>query len=816
MAEYRDFEVLDDDPREEDGSLVVNLDDAGPVRADATQHDVNLALALPELELPQVAQEVFIAVEDDIASRAEWEELLVEGLKELGLRIEDTTDPFEGACTAVHPLLIENAVKFQSKAIHEVFPAQGPVKIREDALPPGGEAMKVANAARVFLNYQLTEEMDEYYEDTERLLFHVGVMGSAFRKSYWDTFLRRPVSEFVPVDHFIVGYNTSDLKRARRYTHILCRTEDEYKSDIEAEIYADLDLGPPGQATVGKIAQEIDRLRGITVPTNYNAYTFYEHHCYLKLSVDGYELLPYIVTLDKQTQKILAIRRNWDQADALKKKVEYFTHYTFVPGIGFYGLGLIHLIGSLGKTASSTLRILVDSAMFATLQGGFKARGLRIVGGNKPIEPGEFRDVEAVGLDLTKAIVPLPFKEPSATAYELLKFVVMSGQKFADSTEQVIADSNNQGPVGTTMALLEASTRFFSAIHKRMHNSFKRELAKIVRLNAMYHPREDIKKLFSQTDVQIIPTSDPNTPSNAHRLARLQTMLQMSTQAPEIYNKAELHKDMLIAMGQNDPERYIPPPPQPQPLDPLSDILAATQGQPIKAFEGQDHDSHVIVKQAFLQNPAGGQNQAMGQVAPMLAANIREHLVLRFVERVKAMGGTDEQAMAKAASQVAQMDIAQAQALTQEATGPDPYVAIERDKVRLEEKKHEDTLITKVAELALRKYAEDIKAEKLEKDDFAKGAQVGQKDKADTLKVAVKAKTDMEKIAAQERGQVRQAQIQREADVRKSQLDEKKAAMDADIKREGNELKAAKDMAEVKIKDAAQQAKARDKETPEN
>ena len=423
-------------------------------------HYANIAEFLDDEELQEIGEDVCEAYEADKESRAEWESTFERGFDLLGLKLQETTEPFEGSCTAVSPLIIESAVKFQSKATIELFPANGPVRtqIVGDVTP---EREQQAQRVQDFMNYQFTEQITEYFDEFEKMLFHLPLIGSAFKKMFYDPMMMRPCSEFVPVDQFYVSYHASDLQKAERYTHVISRTPNEMDRDIFSGMYMDADLAEATAPDPDSFTSKIDSIMGISPAENYDLqYVLLEQHCYLDLpepfNNPDEVALPYVVTVEEESRKVIAIRRNWSKEDPTQSKQTYFTHYKFVPGFGFYGLGLIHLLGNMTMSATSALRSLVDAGQFSNLPGGFKARGVRVVGGNDPIAPGEFREVEATGLDLQKSIVPLPYKEPSQTLYNMLNWLTEAGQKFADSTEQIVNESSNYGPVGTTMALIES------------------------------------------------------------------------------------------------------------------------------------------------------------------------------------------------------------------------------------------------------------------------------------------------------------------------------------------------------------------------
>ena len=453
---------------EDDGGVVIefgNSDQEGPDELPEYAMDdeegffKNLVDDLDEDTLEEIANQVLDNYEADKESRAEWESMFERGFDLLGLKIEEASEPFEGACTAVHPLIIESAVKFQSKATQELFPAAGPVRTQ---ILGKSDKRREEQSQRVktFMNYQLTEQIPEYFDETERMLFNLPLIGSAFKKIYFDTTLNRPVSEFVPIDQFFVSYYATDLRRADRYTHLIYRSPIELQRCINAGMYAEIDLPTAAVPSQTAMAEKMNTILGLSPSSQHDPqYVLLEQHCYLELPTELTEeddglALPYIVTIEEQSRKVLSVRRNYNPNDPAKQKKMFFTHYRYVPGFGFYGLGLIHFLGNLTMTATAAMRALVDAGQFANLPGGFKQKGVRIVGDNDPISPGEFKDVEATGVNLQQAIIPLPYKEPSATLFNMLNFISQTGQKFADTTEQMVSDAASYGPVGTTMALL--------------------------------------------------------------------------------------------------------------------------------------------------------------------------------------------------------------------------------------------------------------------------------------------------------------------------------------------------------------------------
>ena len=715
------FEVADD------GGVIVDFADETEASMEPSEEISewygDLCGTLEEQDLFDIAIDVIENYQADKDSRGEWESMFERGFELLGLKLEPGSEPFEGACTAVHPLLIESAVKFQSKASGELFPSSGPVKTNILGKHTPDKELQ-ANRVQNFMNYQVTEQMPEYFDEFERMLFHLPIIGSAFKKIYYNATLKRPVSEFIPIDQFYVSYFATDLRNADRYTHVIYRSPVEIARDIKAGIYQDAELPEPGQVNLSSFTEKMDTILGLSPSSDKDPqYILLEQHCYLDIE-NKEQSLPYIVTVEEKSRQVLSIRRNYEQDDPSMEKRSHFVHYRFVPGFGFYGLGLIHFLGNLTMSATAAMRSLIDAGQFANLPGGFKAKGLRIVGDNEPISPGEFKEVEATGVDLSKAIIPLPYKEPSSTLFQMLTFVASAGQKFADSTEQVISDAASYGPVGTTMALLEASSKFFTAIHKRVHKSQKDEFRILAKINYDYLPNEypydvpfEDRSIFKNDfdgRIDIIPVSDPNIPSNAHRMMMANMALQMAQQSPPgMFNMEALNRTILHAANMPNLEEILPPKVEPKPLDPVSDIMAATKGVPIAAFPGQNHDAHIQVKMAYLQDPANGANPVMQRIQPILQANIQEHSVLKYQEQ---MNGMTEQLMSQLPPEQAQnpasieMIMGQAaqqvmnanQAMGQAQSPEQQLVALEQAKVELQKQKIQSDTMVQAAEMELK------------------------------------------------------------------------------------------------------------------
>jgi len=723
------------------GAPTIEPDEDGGVTVDFTQTSIemnpeseteqwygNIADTLDDESLTQIAEDVVNNYTADKDSRGEWESMFERGFDLLGLKIEDASEPFEGACTAVHPMLIESAVKFQSKAIQEMFPANGPVKtqILGKTTP---ERELQSNRVKDFMNYQVTEQMPEYFDEFERMLFHLPLIGSAFKKVYYDANLKRPVSEFIPIDQFYVSYYSSNLRKADRYTHVIYRSPVDLAKDMRTGIYDEIELPEATNPNPTSFSEKMDTILGLS-PTESSdpQYTLLEQHCYLEIEEDY--ALPYIVTVEEQSRTILSIRRNYKKDDKQQQKISHFVHYRFVPVFGFYGFGLMHFLGNLTMTATAAMRSLVDAGQFANLPGGFKAKGVRLVGDNEPISPGEFKEIEATGVDLSKAIIPLPYKEPSSTLFQMLGFVTAAGQKFADSTEQIVSDAATYGPVGTTMALLEASSKFFSAIHKRLHKAQREEFKILARIDYEYLPMEypyevpyAEQSVFKQDfdgRVDVIPVSDPNIPSNAHRMMLSQMALQMAQQSPPgMFNIEALNRTILNAANMPNIEEILPPKKEPQQMDPISDIMAATKGIPIKAFEGQNHDAHIQTKMAYLQDPQNGANPIMARLRPIFDANIQEHSIMKYQEQMSGTTKLMMEQMPQQAQQPTEIEAVMAaaaqdvlnanKAMGQQMSPEQQLVALEQAKVELEKEKLKLDAAKENAKIAIEAQGLDIK-----------------------------------------------------------------------------------------------------------
>ena len=813
----------------EDGGIIVNFDQSTEIEEEVSAEEwySNIAENIHEEDLTFIANEVLDTFQADKDSRGDWESMFERGFDLLGLKLEDASEPFEGACTAVHPLLIESAVKFQAKASQELFPSGGPVK-SQILGTQSVQKQEQANRVQNFMNYQLTEQMPEYFDEMERMLFHLPLIGSAFKKVYYDANLKRPVAEFIPIDQFYVSYNASDLRKADRYTHIIYKNPIDMYKDLESGIYSNIELPEATNPNPSSFATKMDTILGLSPTSDSDPqYVLLEQHVQLDIpdpETEEGQFAPYIVTVEEQSRQILSIRRNYEPNDPNKEKRIHFVHYRFVPGFGFYGLGLIHFLGNLTMTATAAMRNLVDAGQFSNLPGGFKAKGVRMVGDNDPIAPGEFKEVEATGIDLSKAIIPLPYKEPSSTLYNMLQFVTTAGQKFADSTEQIVSDAASYGPVGTTMALIEASSKFFSGIHKRLHKAQRNEFKIIAQIDYDYLPveypydvpnesRTIFKKDFDGA-VDVVPVSDPNIPSNAHRMMLANMALQMAQQSPPgMFNLEALNRTILNAANMPNMEEILPPEPKPQPMDPVSDITAATKGLPIAAFPGQNHDAHIQVKMAYLQDPMNGANPIMQRLRPVLEANVQEHSIMKYQEQMSGVTAVMVEQLPQAQNNptaieavmaAAAQDVLNANMAATQAQSPEQQmVALEQARVEVEKEKLKLDAVTENAEMAINMQELELKRQQQMIDAQQAGINIlarEEKATADrTSKEALKQLDVMAKMAIEEeRIQLEQQKLLTDAAVKQAEIESKDRQMNL------KSLEAAEKIGQQDEKDEAQ------------
>jgi hypothetical protein len=611
--------------------------------------DCNLAEYISEGALTELAGDLTGDYEEDISSRKDWIQTYVDGLELLGMKIEERSEPWEGACGVYHPLLSEALVKFQAETIMETFPAQGPVKtqiIGKETV----EKKEAASRVQDDMNYQLTDVMTEYRPEHERMIWGLGLSGNAFKKVYFDPSLNRQVSMFIPAEDIVVPYGASSLESSNRVTHVMRKTENEVKRLQYAGFYRDVELEEPN-GVLDEVEKKIAEKMGFRASSD-DRYKLLEMH--VDLDLEGYEdkdkdgeptgiALPYVVTIEKGTSTILSIRRNWRPEDETKQKRNHFVHYGYVPGFGFYCFGLIHLVGAFAKSGTSLIRQLVDAGTLSNLPGGFKTRGLRIKGDDTPIAPGEFRDVDVPSGVLKDNLMPLPYKEPSQVLYSLLGTIVEEGRRFASAGDMKISDMSANSPVGTTLAILERTLKVMSAVQSRIHYSMKQELKLLKEIirdyttdEYNYEPVEGSPRA-KQSDydlVTVIPVSDPNAATMAQKIVQYQAVLQLAQQAPQIYNLPHLHRQMLEVLGITNAQKLVPLEDDQKPQDPITENMNIISGKPVKAFVYQDQDAHITAHQNFLQDPQTaaiiGQNPLANQMTAAMQAHIAQHFGFKY------------------------------------------------------------------------------------------------------------------------------------------------------------------------------------------
>ena len=752
----------------------------------------NLAETLDEGFLSGLAGELDSNITDDKGSRKEWEKAYVNGLKLLGLQIEERTEPWNGACGVFHPMLTEAVVRFQSESITETFPAQGPVRTKII----GKETPQVKEAAvRVEedMNFELTEVMTEYRPEHERMLWSLPATGSAFKKVYFDPNLGRQVAMFVPAEDVILPYGTTDLDTCYRLTHVMRKTKNDIIKLQQGGFYMDVELPDPSKAT-DDIQKAKDKETGFS-DLNDDRYTLYECHADLVIEDDPYcdkdddgeptgIALPYVVTIIKGTNTILSIRRNWKEDDDLKLKRMHFVHYQYIPGFGAYGFGLFHLIGGFAKNATSLMRQLVDAGTLSNLPGGLKSRGLRIKGDDTPIAPGEWRDVDVASGNIRDSILPLPYKEPSTTLFNLLNTIVDEGRRFAATADMKVSDMSANSPVGSTLAILERQLKVMTAVQARMHYTLKRELKLIKDLirdytdpDYEYNPEYGTKKAKQEDydKVDLIPVSDPNAATMSQRVVQYQAVIQMAQMAPDIYNLPELHRSMLNVLGIKNAEKLVPLEDDMKPKDPVSENMDIIRCEPAKAFFYQDHEAHIQVHMAAAQDPMiqqlVGQNPKAQQIMAAMAAHISEHVAYAYRQKIEQRLGMplppeDEKLspeietalsgmMAQAAQQVLQQNQAQVAQQQAQQQAQDPMFQLQQQELQI-----------KQAELGLK-----------EKKIAADAATQADKLELEKAKAAAQMQLEERKIQAQEEREGMRMGIEVSKEKEKADLQRKQAAL---------------------------------------
>jgi len=689
------------------------------------EHNENIAELLDENELSVIADELLEAYSADLESRAEWEETYYDGLELLGLKIEDRSEPWEGAFGVYHPVLAEAVVKFQAETIVETFPAQGPVKTKLIGAY-SREKTDAANRVREDMNYMLTDGMPDYRSEHERVLWNLPIAGSAFKKVFYDAALDRPVAQFVPAEDFIVSYGASSLETCQRFTHRMKRSKNEIRKMQVSGFYRDVDLGDP-VADSDDVSRRKDELGGYNASQD-DRYTILEIHC--ELDIDGFEdtdkngdptgiEVPYVVTIDKGTGEVLSIYRNWEEGDTNKRRLNHFTHYTYVPGFGFYGFGLIHLIGGYAKGATSIMRQLVDAGTLSNLPGGFRTRGMRIRGGDTPIAPGEFRDVDVPTGTIRDNIMPLPYKEPSQVLSGMLSQIVDEARRFAAMADVQVSDMQANSAVGSTLAVLERQLKTMTAVQARVHAAMKVEFKILKRIVADMAPADYEYDAYGDEPMgarridykttDIIPVSDPNASTMAQRVAQYQSLLQLAQQAPDLYDLPKLHRQMIEVLGVKNANELVPDKTDIKPMDPVTENMAMLQGKPVKAFAYQDHEAHIAAHMAAAQDPKLQEllkNDPKAQMKMMAGQeHINEHLAFAYRQQLEEQLGVplpnydaDEgeslpesaeialsRLVAEAAQKLLGKNQQEAQAKQAEAAKNDPVVQMQQKELQLQE-----------------------------------------------------------------------------------------------------------------------------------
>ena len=752
---------------EEDGSISVVLDPELQERMIGPDHDSNFAEFLDQGDLEAIGSELVDLFESDKQSRKEWSRSYTKGLDLLGMKIEERDQPWPGASGVFHPVLTEACVRFQAQAIMEIFPASGPVRTQIVG-NIDTDSSRQAQRIEKEMNYQLTENMTEYRDETEQLTFRLPLAGSCFRKVYYDPLLERPKSIFVPAEEFVVSYGASDLETCERYTHVMKKSANELAKMMVNGFYSDIDLPVPATEPTD-IDEKYDELTGET-EVGYeddNRYTILEFHVDYDLpepfsDPDGISR-PFIITVDKSSRTVLSIRRNWYEGDEKKRKRTHFVHYKYLPGLGFYGIGLIHLIGGLAKSATSILRQLVDAGTLSNLPAGLKTRGLRIKGDDSPLTPGEFRDVDVPGGAIRDNIFPLPYKEPSGVLYQLLGNIVDESRRIGSVADLDVGDMTANAPVGTTLALLERSMKVMSGVQARMHASLRKELKLIARVIFDYMPPiydYYMDGEFNRTQdfdgrVDVIPVSDPNAATMSQRVVQYQAALQLAQQSPQFYDMAKLHRQMLEVLDIQNPEEIVKLEEEVPNRDPVSENMAMLNQEAVKAFDYQDHESHIAVHKAALEDPKlrqmVGQSPFASQIQAAFIAHITEHVAFQYRRQIEEQVGVPlpreenlpedverslSPVVAKAAQKLLRKD--QAEAAQQEAQkqAADPLTQIQQRELALKEAEfqHKKSIdIAKLeAETQLKQKTQLVEAERIASQERIEGARLGVKI-ADTI-----------------------------------------------------------------------------------
>lgn len=754
-----DLEIEIVDPDEVNISvdgMEINID---PDRMEDDEFNLNLAEEMEDDLLGELADDLIEDYTGDVNSRKDWLDTYVDGLDLLGLKLEDRSEPWEGACNVYHPLLTETLVKFQAETMTETFPASGPVKTQ--IIGKETEECKDA-AARVQenMNYQLTEKMTEYRPEHERMLWGLGLAGNAFKKVYYDPNLERQVSMYIPAEDIVVPYGASDLESAERVTHVMRKTQNELRKLQVAGFYKDVDLGEPTY-DLDDVEKKIAEKMGFSATTD-SRWKILEMH--VDLDLEGYEdeqdgektgiALPYVVTIEKSTNTVLSIRRNWSQDDKTRQKRQHFVHYGYVPGFGFYHFGLIHLIGAFAKSGTMILRQLVDAGTLSNLPGGFKSRGLRIKGDETPISPAEFRDVDVPSGSIRDNILPLPYKEPSQVLNQLMNQIIDEGRRFASAADLKVSDMSANAPVGTTLAILERTLKVMSAVQARIHYSMRQELRLLKGIIKDFTPEdyaytpETGSREAKQSDydkVEVIPVSDPNAATMSQKVVQYQAVMQLAQQNPDIYDMVELNRQMLDVLGVKNAEKLIPQKDNMKPMNPVTENMNIMNSKPVKAFIYQDSEAHIKTHMSFIKDPIVGemigQSPNATKIYSAMEAHIAEHIAFAYRQKLEEELGAPlpppEEALpedvevelsrlvAKASEQLLQKNMTEAQQKKQQQQQQDPLIQMQQQELQIKQmeaqakaKKMTDDSAIDAARLQLEKA-------KMESQERIAGAKIG-------------------------------------------------------------------------------------------
>jgi hypothetical protein len=747
------------------------------------EFNANLAEELSDKYMVELSSDLLEDFGNDVNSRKDWLETYVDGLELLGLKIEERSEPWEGACAVYHPLLSEALVKFQAETMMETFPAAGPVKtsIIGKETP---ECIEAAQRVQENMNFQLMDEMPEYRPEHERMLWGLGLAGNAFKKVYYDPTLERQVSIFVPAEDMVVPYGASNLETAERVTHVMRKTEQEIHNLQHIGFYRDIELGEPDY-DLDEVEKKIAEQMGFDA-TNDDRYKILEMN--VNLDLEGYEdedkdgktgiALPYIVTIDKGTQEILSVRRNWKQDDSLQKRREHFVHYGYIPGFGFYCFGLIHLIGGFSKSGTMLLRQLVDAGTLSNLPGGFKARGLRIKGDDTPIGPAEWRDVDAPSGTLRDNLMPLPYKEPSQVLAGLMDKIIEEGRRFASAADMKVSDMSANSPVGSTLAILERTLKVMSAVNARIYYSMKKEF-KLLKTLIRDYTDPDYKydpstgtpgaKQEDYDKVQLIPVADPNAATMAQKVVQYQAVMQMAQQNPQIYDLPELNRQMLEVLGVKNADKLIPTSEDEKPEDPVSENMDIINNKPVKAFIYQDHEAHLIVHMSFRDDPkmkqVMGQNPKAQLMLAAMEAHIAEHVAFEYRRQIEEQIGatlpppntemdeTSEMGIArlsaKAAKKLLQKDVKEAQMEQNQAAQKDPILQMQQQELKIKQQEAQVSAQKAMADIEIDKAKIAVDKLKIETDERIAGAKIGANASLDNRKINAKELMDGTKMGMQ-------------------------------------------------------------------